>query len=393
MILPDGWKEVKLGDIADIYSGGTPERNNRAFWNGNIPWIKTGLIQNHHITENMVDEWITLQGLEKSSARMVSKGSILMAMYGQGKTRGQVAIIDFSAAINQACAAFKLKSCVDTNFLYHSFKFKYDDIRLLSNTGGQKNLSISILKAIDILLPPLAEQKKIAEVLSAWDKAIELTEKLVAEKENLLAGIAVRFWGKNCSWQKHRLSDLLTERSEKSNGSESVFSVSVHEGVVNQIQHLGRSFSAKDTSHYNKVCNGDIVYTKSPTGDFPYGIVKQGHIKNDVIVSPLYGVYIPKSNAIGRLVEFFFDSPRRAANYLHPLIQKGAKNTINISNQTFLKGDIYIPENVSEQEKIASFLACAKKEITLLRSLATEYRKQKQWLMQKLLTGEMRVTV
>jgi type I restriction enzyme S subunit len=86
-------KYVQLGDIAKIYSGGTPSRTNPTYWGGNIPWVKTAQIQNSVISENSVDEWITEKGLKHSSAKMVPKGTILMAMYGQGKTRGQVAIL------------------------------------------------------------------------------------------------------------------------------------------------------------------------------------------------------------------------------------------------------------------------------------------------------------
>src|SRR5690606_9518761 len=83
-------RTVTLGSIAKITSGGTPERTKPAYWNGDIPWVKTAQIQNCTITAECVDEWITQEGLEQSSARMVPEGTILMAMYGQGKTRGQV---------------------------------------------------------------------------------------------------------------------------------------------------------------------------------------------------------------------------------------------------------------------------------------------------------------
>jgi type I restriction enzyme S subunit len=79
-------KYVQLGEIAKIYSGGTPSRTNPAYWGGNIPWVKTAQIQNCVVTEKDIDEWITEEGVKNSSAKMVPKGTILMAMYGQGKT-------------------------------------------------------------------------------------------------------------------------------------------------------------------------------------------------------------------------------------------------------------------------------------------------------------------
>lgn len=87
----------------------------------------------------------------------------------------------------------------------------------------------------------------------------------------------------------------------------------------------------------------DIVYTKSPTGEFPYGIVKQCYISKPVAVSPLYGVYTPYNTNIGVFLYHYFESPAHAKNYLHPLIQKGAKNTINITNQHFLDNVIPLP--------------------------------------------------
>lgn len=241
-------------------------------------------------------------------------------------------------------------------------------------------------------IPPIPEQEKIAETLSIWDSAIEKTEKLIALEEKKLSAFAIKlFSGKSIFQTKNIcLTDLLKEKSDLSTGLEEVFSVSVHKGLVNQIEHLGRSFAAANTDNYNLVKFGYLVYTKSPTGDFPYGIVKQSSIKKDVIVSPLYGVYEPVMNEIGLIIEFFFESPIRCKNYLYPLIQKGAKNTISISNQDFLKGKINFPENEKDLIKIADYIRLAKEYISLLKKQLEQYKLQKQGLMQKLLTGEWR---
>lgn len=255
------------------------------------------------------------------------------------------------------------------------------------------NLNQEILNSLEIKLPSLEEQKKIAETLSIWDSAIEKTEKLITLEEKRLAAFAVKlFSGKTKFTTKNRsLNEILKEKSELSTGLEEVFSVSVHKGLVNQIEHLGRSFAAKNTDNYSLVKFGHLVYTKSPTGDFPYGIVKQSSIKKDVIVSPLYGIYEPESFEIGLIVEFFFESPIRCKNYLYPLIQKGAKNTISISNHDFLEGKIYFPENKKDINEIAEFIQMSKRYISLLNSQLEQYNLQKQGLMQKLLTGEWRV--
>jgi type I restriction enzyme S subunit len=101
--------------------------------------------------------------------------------------------------------------------------------------------------------------------------------------------------------------------------------VSVSQGVINQIDYLGRSFAAKEVLHYNVVNYGDIVYTKSPTGEFPYGIVKRSNLDRPVAVSPLYGVYRPVNDYVGIYLHLYFKSPVNTKNYLHRLIQKELK--------------------------------------------------------------------
>ena len=179
------------------------------------------------------------------------------------------------------------------------------------------------------------------------------------------------------------LKDILTERNERNIALNDVCSVSVTKGVVNQVEYLGRSFAAKNTSNYNVVHYGDIVYTKSPTGDFPFGIVKRSEQVNPVAVSPLYGVYQPASDDIGVFLHFYFCNPVSTKNYLQKLIQKGAKNTINITNQRFLENSICLPQKET-----------LKKIVNLLSELSSKQRqeehvldllvKQKQFLLNQM---------
>ena len=194
-------------------------------------------------------------------------------------------------------------------------------------------------------------------------------------------------------WKEVKLGEILHEHLQKSSGNEGVCSVSVHKGVVDQIEHLGRSFSATNTANYNLVHYGDVIYTKSPTGDFPYGIFKQSQQKNNVIVSPLYGVFTPSSYALGYILDAYFSYPINMNNYLRPIIQKGAKNTINITNKTFLSRSLFLPTDISEQQAIANVLSTADDEIDLLNKKLTLFKEQKKGLMQQLLTGNIRVKV
>ncbi|MFQ9504811.1 MAG: restriction endonuclease subunit S [Alistipes indistinctus] len=189
-------------------------------------------------------------------------------------------------------------------------------------------------------------------------------------------------------WDLKPLSDYLTEYRQKSDGRSKVHSVSLSKGIVNQIEYLGRSFSADDTSHYKLVKPYDIVYTKSPTGDFPYGIVKQNFNPYNVIVSPLYGVFTPNNQYIGYIIHSFFESAIRLNNYLSTLVQKGAKNTIQISNDTFISKEILLPDNEDEQQKIAECLSSIDTLIKVTGNKIDELKAHKKGLMQQLFPTE-----
>ena len=252
---------------------------------------------------------------------------------------------------------------------------------------------------VDCVLPPFAEQKKIAEILSAQDKLIVSKEKLIEEKkrqkkalmQQLLTG-KKRLPGFSGEWKKQKMSDILCERKEENKDqSLRICSVAVNSGVVDQREHLGKSMAASDTSNYNVVHYGDIVYTKSPTGAFPYGIVKQSQLTENVAVSPLYGVYEPTSYEIGYLLNEYFMYSNNANGYLLPIINKGAKNTINISNATFITPSLYLPIDYEEIKKLVQIFKIANKEIEILRKDLDQEKQKKKALMQLLLTGIVRV--
>lgn len=184
--------------------------------------------------------------------------------------------------------------------------------------------------------------------------------------------------------KKTPLSELLTEYRNRNTENLMVCSVAVGKGVVNQIEHLGRSFAAADTSNYGKVKPGDIVYTKSPTGNFPYGIVKQSRQKQDVAVSPLYGVYTPKSFSAGTLIHNYFEQSENANNYIRPLAQKGAKNTINITTSYFLQGSIPFPKVENDIGKLANFFSLIDEKIQQTENFLQNLSMQKKELLHRM---------
>ena len=189
-------------------------------------------------------------------------------------------------------------------------------------------------------------------------------------------------------WPQAPLGAALTERGQKSDGVSEVHSVSLSKGIVPQVEHMGRSFAASDTSHYNLVRPFDIVYTRSPLAIFKLGIVKQHKGENNAIVSPLYGVFEPRNQHLGLIVEAFFESPARSVRYLDPLAQKGAKNTIQLSNERFLSGSLCLPDDEDEQRKVAECLGSLDDLIAAEGRKLAALRDHKQGLMQQLFPRE-----
>ncbi|HPF52308.1 MAG TPA: restriction endonuclease subunit S [Draconibacterium sp.] len=188
MLVPAEWEVFCIDELADLKSGGTPNRGESSFWNGGIPWVKTGEINYSIITDT--EEYITEKGLNSSSAFLFPRGTILMALYGQGKTRGRVAILDIEAASNQACLGFLNIREVIASYLYLSLCYNYEKLRDLSNDGSQQNLSATLIK--DFLLGiPLdeKEQDRITEILEQQDKLIDSEQTNLNKLQMLKQGL------------------------------------------------------------------------------------------------------------------------------------------------------------------------------------------------------------
>jgi type I restriction enzyme S subunit len=294
---------------------------------------------------------------------------------------------------------------VDIDYLIYYFLTKRgtDILEAASPGGAGRNRTLGqerFLKS-KITLPPLPEQQKIATILSTQDKVIELKERLLAQKQQqkkylmqqLLTG-KLRLPDVNGEWASVKLKELLIERNEKNvEQNHRICSVAVSKGVVDQIEHLGRSYAAADTSNYGVAHYGDIIYTRSPTGDFSLGIIKQNRMRENVAISPLYGIYKPISFSTGYLLNIYFESTINTKNYLTPIVQKGAKNTIAISNSAFLENKIFFPMDEATQSRIAKVFELTDHEIDLLQKSIEAEKQKKKALMQLLLTGKVRVKI
>lgn len=187
--------EVRLAELCSIGSGGTPSRQRPDFFGGGIPWVKTTEVQNGLIVST--EETLSEDGLKNSSARVYPKGSLLIAMYGQGATRGRTAKLGIAAATNQACAVlFNISAKVETDFLWYFLMSQYDAMRALASGNNQPNLNAEMISNLRISVPPLAVQREIVRRMAAGLAKIEKSREAIAilnigigqETENAVLG-------------------------------------------------------------------------------------------------------------------------------------------------------------------------------------------------------------
>ena len=203
----------------------------------------------------------------------------------------------------------------------------------------------------------------------------------------------IRFPEYTDHWNNTKLSELLKEAKKRNAdlkySKDEVLSVSGEMGIVNQIEHLGRSYAGVSVHQYHVVEVGDIVYTKSPLKANPYGIIKQNK-KKAGIVSTLYAVYnVKEENANGEFIEHYFSLDENTNRYLRPLVKKGAKNDMKISNAYVLHDKIFVP-SVAEQKKITLFLNILEKKIEQLKQKKRLLEEYKKGIMQKIFSQELR---
>lgn len=174
------WEKKKIEDIClNITSGGTPKSTNEAFYNPQeIPWLKTGEVNYCRIYDT--EKYISKEGLYNSSAKIIPTNSVIVAMYGQGDTAGRVAINKIPLTTNQACCNLIINDKVaDCEFVYYKLSTLYEKMVSLKNGGAQPNLNVKIIKSIEISLPPLPVQQRIASILSTYDDLIENNQKQI----------------------------------------------------------------------------------------------------------------------------------------------------------------------------------------------------------------------
>lgn len=254
---------------------------------------------------------------------------------------------------------FKTAEYVDDRFLWHWLKSPELPKWIGKLQEGSVRLYFYYDKLCECILrmPSIDEQRKIAKYLDNLDHLITLHQRKryhFVKRESF-------------AWEQRKLEDYLEVSREKNReellGKEDVLSVSGEFGIVNQIEFQGRSFAGASVANYGVVETGDVVYTKSPLKSNPYGIIKTNKGKIG-IVSTLYAVYKPKKNVDSEFVQIYFESDSRMNSYMHPLVNKGAKNDMKVSDANALKGPVVFPK-IEEQTVISQYFDSLDNLITL----------------------------
>jgi type I restriction enzyme S subunit len=185
--IPKTWKVSTIERECVLGTGGTPRRSKPEYFGGNIPWVKSTEIDYNVITST--EESLTKSGLKNSNAKIYPSGSLVLALYGQGVTRGKCAIFGIDAAVNQACAVIQSSGQIYLPYLFYWFQQEYSNIRSLSQGANQANLNMTIIRSLKLPLPDFFEQQKIVDVLSTVDSKLGLDRKRKEKLERIKRGL------------------------------------------------------------------------------------------------------------------------------------------------------------------------------------------------------------
>ena len=188
------YPHVAVKEITEVISGGTPDRKNNTYWeNGTVPWVKTTELQNNRLSD--IGEYITEKGLNESSAKIVPEGTVLIAMYGQGKTRGMTAILDVPASTNQACACLLPSEKIESEYLWQYMIMSYDRLRNLAQGGNQPNLNGNMIKNFTVLIPSKDKQIEFVEFVKQVDKSKVAVQRALDETQLLFDSLMQEYFG------------------------------------------------------------------------------------------------------------------------------------------------------------------------------------------------------
>ncbi len=390
---------------------------NKNYYNGTIPFIKSA-----EIYFETTQEFLTDEGLQNSSAKWVSKGDLLFALYGANS--GEVAVSKIDGVINQAVLCIKNdKQISDTTFLYNYFLMAKRFLVAKFLQGGQGNLSAQIIKQIQIPLPPLAEQEKIAQILGVWDKGISVLKSLIEAKTKRKKALMQRLLTPPCE------SPTPSLRASETSAAIYKKSVDCHDLTASNLAMTEKNSKAKQslrfaefTDKWQEMRLGDIceIYQPQtiPQSDFTKegynvyganGIIGKyhsyNHEKEQIAIAcrgnscGAVNFTNPKSWITGNAMVINLDNSKNADKIFvyYVLLNSNLNYLVTGSGQPQItsnikKHSIKLP-TLAEQKKIAQVLSACDKEIELLKSKFQCLKTQKRGLMQRLLNGKVRVKI
>lgn len=415
----EDWKAIPLGDerYFQLATGGTPSTEKKEYWeNGTIPWLSSGEVHKKVIRD--ADGYITEKGFQRSNARFYPAHSILIALAGQGKTRGTAAITEIETTSNQSIAAvIPNKDLVDPYFAYYYLDSLYEDLRSASAGAGRAGLSLSILAEVPIQLPKKHVQERIVAVLASIDRTIEQTKALIAKQRRVKAGLIQNLLTKGIDKQGNVRSEKTHEFKDSSLGRIPREWDVVHLGDVKQVitsgsrgwaqyyanegalflrisnltrEHINLRFD--DLIRVNLPKNNEGTRTALQEGDILISITADLGIIG-VVPPDFQEAYINQHIALVRLDESAINT-RWVAYFLtgwagqrqfQELNESGAKAGLNLPTVASLK--VAKPRCSEEQCFIARVIDQSTSDIEVLKQQLAKYKRVKAGLMQDLLTG------
>lgn len=397
-VIPEDWEVVKLGDIGEVVSGLTYSPKN--IDKKGVLVLRSSNIQDRKLSfEDNV--YVNVDTLKFNP---VQENDILICVRNGSKSLiGKNALIDKKnegVAFGAFMSIFRSKHNI---FMFQLFDTSIYKREVYRNLGATINsINGSDLKKFKIPFPPLKEQQKIAQILTTWDDAISKQEALIEAKEQRKKGLMqkllsgeVRFAGFDGEWEEVRLGDIASRITTKNTDSsvDMIFSNFALNGIVIQNEFFDKDIANRDNlTGYYIVQSGDFVYNPRISKYAPSGPISRNNHDFEGIVSPLYTVFRINETEVIDYFEYFFSSTLWF-RYMKAIANYGARHDrMNITNKDFMKMPIPYPSK-QEQQKIAQVLTTADKEIAFLKEELETLKEQKRGLMQRLLTGEVRVEI
>lgn len=398
--VPAGWVNTKLKNIAKIKSGSTPLRakGTRYFTQNGTPWVKTLDLNNSEI--HITDEEITDLALKETSCTLFPANTVLVAMYGGFNQIGRTGLIIKPSASNQALSGLILnEEIADPKYVLNYLNGNVSKWKeFAASSRKDPNITRDDVCNFPILLPPLPEQTKIAQILSTWDKAIATTEQLIGNSQqqkkalmqSLLTG-AIKFQGFP-QWKKDTLENIVGEIHGGGTPSREI--IKYWSGDIPWV-------TVKDLIG-NKIISAKEFISKSGLDNSSAKLVPAGTVILCTRMAVGKAVVAECKVAINQDLKAIYPSENVISDYLHnwfiyrkEVIGKmGTGSTVKGVQIGEIKSLIMsVPSSLKEQQKIAAVLTAADNEIELLQKKLTFLKQEKAALMQQLLTGKRRVKI